>query len=460
MVRANRWTLGLLVLSLAGCERTQSAPPRPPTESATAPTPQLDPDQLAHDLRVLADDGWAGRYTKDLEHLGLAADYIAQSHAAAGLRPVGDAYRIDFEYPAGTKPGNDFHVWIQVDGKPTQVDQATILPARFGTTRAVIGDAVMVPADSAEGVAGKIVVTPAPTTDPGARLQALADAGATAALLTTETLPEGSKAIPEGPLHAAWIGVDAAGAIEAGTPVSLARVDEDEKAEAPNVLAWIEGTEHPEEIVLLGAHYDHIGTKDFGTFCRSPDDDTDPQDVICNGADDNASGTALLMNIARAIGSSGYRPKRTLVFAHFAAEELGLLGSRALAESPPAAAPFSTGRVVAMLNMDMVGRLGADGLQVGGEKTSSAWPELIAQAAPAALQITHPETVTGRSDHAHWFRQGIPTLFFFTGLHGDYHRTSDELEALNLDGIVDIGALVLGLTLELADGAPIPPIPK
>ncbi|MBV1860738.1 MAG: M28 family peptidase, partial [Nannocystaceae bacterium] len=162
----------------------------------------------------------------------------------------------------------------------------------------------------------------------------------------------------------------------------------------------------------------------------------------------------------RAIGTSGYRPKRTLVFAHFAGEELGLHGSRGLAEAPPSLAPFSTGHVVAMLNMDMVGRLAEEGLEVGGEKTSPAWPALLAESAPESLRIKHPEAVTGRSDHAHWFRQGIPVLFFFTGIHSDYHRTSDEFDTLNLEGITEIGELVLGVTLALAEGAEVPATPK
>ena len=227
MVRANRWTLSLLVLSLAGCDRARDTAPTPPTEATPAVKPQLDAAQLAEDLRVLADDGWAGRYTKDLDHLGLAADYIAKSHAAAGLRPVGDAYRVDFAYPAGKKPGNDFHVWIQVEGTPTQLDPAKLVPVRFGPQRAVVGDVALVPANETDGAKGRVVITPAPTGAPEARVQALADAGATAVLLTADVLPEGSAAA-EGPIPATWVLEDAvAGVVEAGAQVSLARVDVD-----------------------------------------------------------------------------------------------------------------------------------------------------------------------------------------------------------------------------------------
>lgn len=472
MLRASPWTLALSLLVLASCERG-TAPVSPDEAAAQVQVaPTLDAVRLVEDVRVLADDGWAGRFTKDLEHLGLAANYIAESHEAAGLRPVGDSYLVDFEYPAGKKPGDGFYLWLERESDTVQLPEAEVMPAVFGPRRAVVGVPVWVAANSIEGVEGRPVVTPAPAEDVSGRVKALADAGASAVLLVADA-PSAAESVAEGPISVAFISSLTAReqlGISTDAPktatdvpnlkISLARSEVDEAGTAPNVLAWIEGSERPDEIVLLGAHYDHIGTKEFGTFCRGPSEDADPDDAICNGADDNASGTAVLMNIARAMGSSGYRPKRTVVFASFAAEELGLHGSRALSEHPPAAEPFASGTVVAMLNMDMVGRLGEEGLQVGGEKTSAAWPEMIAAKSPPSLNIVHPKSVTGRSDHAHWFRRGVPILFFFTGLHDDYHRTSDELETLNLDGMADIATLILGITMELADGAAIPPVPK
>lgn len=476
MSRAFASLVSLALLATA-CNRPTRGPssqtPQGPGQAEPTP-PQLNPEQLAKDIQTLADDGWAGRFTKDLEHLGVAADYIAASHEAAGIQPVGSSYRVEFEYPTGKEPGDAFYLWVDRDSDTVQVKEADVQPAAFGPRRAVVGKPVWVSAESTQGVEGRAVLTPPPTGDVHPRVQALASAGASAVLFVADSLPAPVATPPTDSIGAAWItrahateylnlpeGPAPKKATElVGVKISMARSEKEVHAKAPNVLAWIEGTEHPQEIVLLGAHYDHIGTKDFGTFCRSPENDTDPKDVICNGADDNASGTALLMNIARALGESGYRPKRSVVFAHFAGEELGLHGSRGLAESPPDAAPFNDGRVVAMLNMDMVGRLADEGVEVGGEKTSPAWPALLAAAKPESLKMKHPEAVTGRSDHAHWFRQGIPVLFFFTGLHADYHRTSDEFETLNLPGISNIGALVLGVTLSLADGADIPAAPK
>ena len=464
-----------LALVVPACNRaTVDGDTTPPTTVSTSARPTLDPARMAKDLQTLADDGWAGRYTKDLEHLGLAADFIADSHRQAGLSPVGDDYRVDFEYTAGKEPGDAFYLWVERDGNAVQLAETDVPPAAFGPRRAVIDTPVWVAADSLQGVKGRAVLTPLAGGDAKARIEALASAGASAVLFEVESLPTDGTPLADAPLSAAWITTATARASLSlpegtaprkataleGVRISMARSEKEVTATAPNVLAWIEGSEHPEQIVLLGAHYDHIGTKDFGTFCRGPEDDPDPEDVICNGADDNASGTALLMNIARAIGTSGYRPKRTLVFASFAGEELGLFGSKALAENPPAAAPFAGGEVVAMLNMDMVGRLGDKPLEVGGETTSPAWPGLLSTATPEGLSLKHPASVTGRSDHAHWFRQGIPVLFFFTGLHADYHRSSDEFEGIDHDGMAKIGELVLGVTLQLADGVAIPAVPK
>ncbi|MEM6290640.1 MAG: M20/M25/M40 family metallo-hydrolase [Myxococcota bacterium] len=461
-----------LVLALSACTSGSTRSSLPPSDSAAAteqPPLSLDADAIMKDLATLADDGWAGRFTKDLEHLGPAADYIAASHEKAGLSPIGNSYRVDFEYVSGKEPGDAFFIWVERAGGTTQLPESAARRVSFAKARAVVATAAWIADGQTDGVRDRLVLTPSPSGDVKARLQALSDAGARAVLFIGEApLPtvdiDLASAVVSQAVATAELGLPSGPAPKAaqvleGLQLSLARAEKEVKSIAPNVLGWIEGTEHPEEIVLLGAHYDHIGTKAFGTFCRGPEEDSDPDDVICNGADDNASGSALLMNIARAFGESGYAPKRTVVFAHFAGEELGLLGSKALAELPPAGAPFEGARVVAMLNMDMVGRLGEDGLEVGGEKTSPAWPELLAASAPDALTITHPASVTGRSDHAHWMRQGIPVLFFFTGLHADYHRTSDEVDTINVQGIADIGTLVLGVAKALADGADIPPVP-
>src|SRR5690606_7458762 len=200
-----------------------------------------------------------------------------------------------------------------------------------------------------------------------------------------------------------------------------------EQIEVPNVLAQIPG--ETDEIILLGAHFDHIGNETNG-HCR-PVVKRATRDPICNGADDNASGTAMLLELARAFKATGITPKRTLVFAHFSGEELGLLGSRALIES----SPFDQGEVVAMINLDMVGRLGPKGLAIGGIYSSNDWLPLLDELGNYGMKILYEGSTTTRSDHAWWFRRQIPVLFFFTGVHPDYHRAGDELDDINVEGL-------------------------
>jgi Zn-dependent M28 family amino/carboxypeptidase len=255
-----------------------------------------------------------------------------------------------------------------------------------------------------------------------------------------------------------WMGIGATAKakpeIPAGTKISLSAKREDIERDSFNVLAVLPGAKTPEEIVILGAHYDHIGTAAAGVMCREKEGDT-----ICNGADDNGSGTAMVLEVARAFVEAKYRPDRTIVFAHFAGEELGLYGSLALASKPPKAPPFEGGKVVAMVNLDMVGRLGEDGLAIGGVGSSDAWMPLLDELGSREMKVVYERAINARSDHANFYRNKVPVLFFFTGLHDDYHQVGDHFEAINQAGMATIGQLVADLTRALADGADIPYAP-
>lgn len=222
----------------------------------------------------------------------------------------------------------------------------------------------------------------------------------------------------------------------------------------PNVLAVLRGTERPNEVVMLGAHYDHIGTAADGRgHCKAIEAEG-ARDEICNGADDNASGTAVVLEVARAFASVGYRPKRTIVFALFAGEELGLLGSRALAENPPPGAPWTgEGKLVGMVNIDMVGRLGESGLLVGGVGSSPDWMNLFDAVGNHDMPILFDKSVTTRSDHASFFKLGVPVVFFFTGVHDDYHAPGDEAADINREGLASVAGFTHDLIKALGDGA-------
>jgi Peptidase family M28 len=224
---------------------------------------------------------------------------------------------------------------------------------------------------------------------------------------------------------------------------------------AENVLARIDGSDLADEIVILGAHFDHIGVDGKGG-CHAKARADGSRDEICNGADDNASGTATVLELARAFAAAGVKPRRTLVFAHFSGEEIGLHGSKALAESPPKAAPFDHGKVVAMINLDMVGRLGDAGLAIGGIASSSGWMPLLEQAGTHGMKVIYERSVTSRSDHASFYRKHIPVLFFFTGLHADYHAPGDEIAGISREGMTEIAELVAELLLAAGNGAALP----
>lgn len=233
-----------------------------------------------------------------------------------------------------------------------------------------------------------------------------------------------------------------------GVELRLAAAVTPIQVQAPNIVAAVPGTDLAQELVVLGAHYDHIGVAGRGECVESRREGE--ADAICNGADDNASGTAMLLELARHF--SAHRPRRTVVFVHFAGEELGLLGSKALAERPP----FPLDKVAAMVNLDMIGRLGPKGLAIGGLVSSDAWLPLLDRVGTAGVETLYEASVATRSDHAHFYRKNVPVLFFFTFTHADYHRPSDSSEKINHEGLLKIGTIIGGVAQALADGYAVP----
>lgn len=477
--------LVLLAASMLACRASvgsspdRAAPPTAAEPAAPVPAaePEIDPPRMLADLEYLSSDALRGRFTFS-DELGVAADYIATQYRAMGLHPVGEHYRVAFTAPdpRSTKPSEHVVVWVEDDhGTSRQVAGKELVTLANGGGEAAYAEVVSVrtlASAKANAVRRKIVVAPAPTP---ARLVEAVKAFAAhepaglvligdddPALATSAREPLAALELPIVWLRSAaakeWMGIDVARKpapkLPEGMRVSMSAKRETVERDSFNVLAVLPGTEHPEQIVMLGAHYDHIGTAEAGMMCREKDGDG-----ICNGADDNASGTAMVLEVARAMAEARYRPARTIVFAHFAGEELGLLGSKALAAAPPKAAPFDGGQVVAMINLDMVGRLGDDGLAIGGVGSSDAWMPLLDQVGGHGLPIVYERAINSRSDHANFYRKKIPVLFFFTGLHDDYHKVGDHSDQINREGMTAIARLVADLTRALADGAEVPYAP-
>ena len=227
-----------------------------------------------------------------------------------------------------------------------------------------------------------------------------------------------------------------------GAPVRLQVTLKENHERAENVVGILPGADADlrTQRVVIGAHYDHLGFGHFGALDRQAEGKVHP------GADDNASGTAVLMELARRIAKLPVKPGRTMVFAAFSGEELGLYGSRHFIEHSD-----STSAIKAMINLDMVGRLRENRVTLFGARSGENLSALVTRSARGlGLEITESNDV-GRSDHMSFYSRKIPVLHFFTGTHGDYHRATDTWEKLNLEGMARISDLVMVTALELAN---------
>ena len=197
----------------------------------------------------------------------------------------------------------------------------------------------------------------------------------------------------------------------------------DKKRTGHNVIGYIDNG--AANTVIVGAHYDHLG---YGEDHNSLYTGATPQ--IHNGADDNASGTAALIELSKLVKKSKLR-NNNYVFIAFSGEELGLFGSKYFTEHPT----IDLSRANYMINMDMLGRLNdsTHGLTIGGYGTSPAWGEALSYT-DNYLKINFDSSGTGPSDHTSFYRKDMPVLFFFTGAHGDYHKPTDDAGKINYTG--------------------------
>ena len=250
------------------------------------------------------------------------------------------------------------------------------------------------------------------------------------------------------------------------------------KAPGANVIGILDGSDPTlkHETIIIGAHYDHLGLGGEGSLATK-------EGEIHHGADDNASGTAGMLELARLFGSEGSRPKRTIVFIAFSGEEGGLLGSNYYVNHP--IVPLAN--TVAMFNMDMIGRLKNRNLIIGGIGTATEWRSLVEAAnrsqgltvsltgsprsgaiqtsapivvgangqtivssdASQQFKLTLNEDGFGPSDHSSFYAKQIPVLFFWTGTHEDYHKPSDTADKINYEDEARILDLVAKLVREV-----------
>jgi len=438
---------GLAAAFLALLLTTAAAPPAPPAAA----------DLEAHVLALTAPEmEGRGSGTPGGER---AARYIAAELARIGLRPGGDAGTFFQEFVVGETPR--FGAGSRLApagpaGRALAVGQAWIPHGGSATGRAA-GELVFVGHDDYAGVdvRGRIALAlghgPEAAVRPSRLEQLIAArrAGAEGLLIVEDTLPAlASTAAPVALLSG---GVTRAGAaaLLGGAGRSLdtltrgatgVRVELDvdlarEQIRAANVIGVLPGADPAlaGEAVVIGAHYDHLGR-----------DGTE----VYHGADDNASGTALVLGLARSFAAAG--PPRTLVFILFAGEELGLLGSSYHVRQP-SAVPVEG--MAAMLNFDMVGRLDGRRLLVGGVDTGAGFrPLLEAAGQGAGLDLDLRGGGGGASDHSRFHAAGVPVLFFHSGQHADYHRPSDTAEKIDTAGMARIAHLGARVATQIAEG--------
>jgi Zn-dependent M28 family amino/carboxypeptidase len=528
--------------------------------------PGVSSERIIQDIKYLSSDLLEGRGTGEPGG-EKAAGYIAKSFAEAGLAPAGDdgsfMQRFSVVVQAGLGADNELSVLHQ-DGRQVYRLDEDFRPLSFSESGAVSAGIVFAGYgisaeeygyDDYEGIdpEGKIVLVmrhePAETDEnspfDGTSLTHFSELrykamnarqhGAAGIVLFTDPLnhPDSGRDLLEfdpregrSSVGIPCVQLSAAEAAElikaTGNDVSemQARIDRElrpqsfplpgvemsmaveisrESRPTCNVLGALPGSDPAlsAERIVIGAHFDHLGRKG---------------EEIFHGADDNASGTAALMELARVLASGGSRPARSILFAAFTGEELGLLGSSFMVNAvagaqgsasdaePPAAradvshrAPGAGGATVgggsqegetesspqsvqgeaparagsggkgeptlagaarpfeAMVNMDMIGRLRDDKVYVGGAESSKVFKPLLDElAGHYGIELEYSEPAYGASDHTSFYAKGVPVLLFFTGAHTDHHKPSDTWDKINAEGEARVASLVGELVLALA----------
>ena len=440
-------------------------------QQVACPTPQAGVDAITH-IRFLADDRLEGREV-GTPGAHCAAEYIAAQFSYIGLEPAGEADTFFQTFPIrkGTTVGADNILevagrsyrlesdWVPLGFSANRKLEAPLVYGGYGITQANGSDDPYEHLD----LEGKIVVVEwgdpdAPhgesiRADPHFKAISAEDHNATGIILL---LPEGwSPRLPDDEIRAT-LGIPAI-VVHAGLANSLRAAANNNSvarlhtevhtttAEARNVVALVPGT-HPmlrDEVIIVGAHYDHLGFGGEGSL--SPD-----SREVHNGADDNASGGAALIEIARTI-IAGKPLDRTALFIAFTGEEKGLWGSGHFVRDPTVDLSNSVG----MLNLDMVGRMNGDALTIFGFGTAQEWDQVVDEAnldLDQPLDISKAPDGYGPSDHSSFYGEGIPVLHLFTGTHEDYHRPSDDWQLINSSGVDRVVALTAGIVGQLADG--------
>lgn len=477
-------------------------PPELPTQPVVKPVNPVETSDLARvsdDVKRLASDEFSGRGTGETG-AQLASDLVEQRFKELGLEPFGDGegaartFKNKFSARVGAKIDTPKLEVSRAKQKPIAWPEGGVITADGAESAEVQGAVVFVgygvtaPAVTWDDYAGKeiagkvaIVLDGPPKPADEKQAAALRDFKSPRYKLRTSRehkaagliIVAAGEELPPVPVDARGMGIPgvvikrsvakllfpdikwdaiAKTAEKApGKPVDMPIVNvkmtthiEPSLADAWNVIARLPAkadSKTAQEYVVLGAHYDHLGMG--GPSSRAPG-----TRGIHHGADDNASGTALMLDVARRLSKLQDKPSRNILFMAFGAEELGTLGSRHWVEHPS----VPIGSVVAMINADMVGRMRDRTLVVDGTGTAATWPELLQKANEGlSLNLKLGAEGFGASDHASFTAARVPVAFLFTGAHDDYHLPSDTADKIDTSGIDLAATLAARLTVAVAE---------
>ncbi len=448
--------------------------------------PEITPEEIRAHVRYLASEELAGRGTGTPGN-DRAAAYLADQFRRAGVEPAGEAgsYFQRFEVVTGVRLGKENRLVARLHGAGTVEARAKreFMPVGFSASGEVTAPLVFsgygisqpqLKHDDYAGidVKGKIalVLRRTPDGDDHGKFAAYAalrykatvarERGAEGVIFLTG--PQTSKEEDLGQLEldgsASDVGIPVVIAkrsfvetivtsrgrsldvlqrdithqgpqsfVVSNVEVTLLTSVERLRAKTANVIGRVQGADPrlKDEIVVLGAHYDHLGMGGEGSLHNSK------EPAIHHGADDNASGTAGILELAQYFAGNRSQLKRSLLFMGFSGEELGLLGSAHYVRNP--VVPLE--KTVAMINLDMVGRSKDESVQIIGAGTSSDWKGLLESVnGKIGLKVRTSDSGFGASDQQSFYARDIPVLFFFTGVHADYHRPTDTWEKINAEG--------------------------
>ena len=436
-----------------------------PIQAQEVPVDADAPKRMQRDLFFLASDSLKGRLPGTPES-DVARDFIGKRMAEYGLEPYGeDGYLQAFPVPEYAVVDYD-KTGLKL-GKKVLVPHVDFYPISYSANGEIAGKTIdigygIVKEDGSyndyEGkdLTGKIAVMNVSSPDGvhphsayaayhsvNQRLKLAKAKGAAAVLLvnpekTASDVPEFFKSINSIGIPVLFVRNEAVAAklAKKSTKASLAVQQQERYSTAYNLVGYIHNNRP--RTVILGAHYDHIGMGGENSLYKGAP-------AIHNGADDNGSGTTLLLEVLRYYGMR-QDTNYNYVIIFFSAEESGLIGSKYFTEHPT----FPLATVEYMINFDMVGRLRSDRLQVSGTGTAAQWDEIL-DTPIHGLEIKKDPAGVGPSDHTSFYYKDLPVLHLFTGTHEDYHKPSDDVEKVAFKGMAKLAAMVYTITARTAN---------